>query len=113
MSAPPHPPDATGTPTDPAQALAQACRALWLATLSLMTAFMQATGPAHRLLLARRISGNLRTLHAQPCFSAEDQRRFARLATRWEGHALHWQAVQEGRSSGRLARVLKPLFGLR
>ena len=72
---------------DSAVALERACAALWLATLSLMTAFMQTQAPAHRWLLARRIARNLRTLREQECFSADCRERFARLAQRWEGHA--------------------------
>ena len=60
--------------------LAQACRALWIATLSLMTAFMQQQAPAHRYLLARRIGRNLETLAGQDCFDAPCRARFARLA---------------------------------
>jgi len=40
--------------------LAAANRALWTATLALMTAFMQSTAPAHRYLLARRIAPQFR-----------------------------------------------------
>lgn len=65
-------------------ALAQACGALWMATLSLMTAYMQQGAPAHRLLLARRIARNLDTLSAQECFSAASRRKFAQLAARWQ-----------------------------
>ncbi|MCR6679031.1 hypothetical protein NVV43_26420, partial [Escherichia marmotae] len=57
----PQPPSAVPA-SEHAQALADACRALWLATVSLMTAFMQTQAPAHRLLLARRIARNLDTL---------------------------------------------------
>jgi hypothetical protein len=67
--------------------LSQACSALWLATLSLMTAFMQAQAPAHRLQLARRIAGNFRTLQQQECFSADCRERFARLGRRWQARA--------------------------
>lgn len=67
--------------------LAQACTALWLATLSLMTAFMHNTAPAYRLLLARRIARNLDTLRGQECFSADSRSRFARLALRWDDKA--------------------------
>lgn len=71
----------------PALALAQACRALWVATLSLMTAFMQQQAPAHRHLLARRIARNLETLSGQDCFDAGCRARFARLAPRWHARA--------------------------
>jgi hypothetical protein len=91
-------------PTAPAS-LEQACRALWLATLSLMAAFMHQPAPAHRHLLARRIARNLATLAEQPCFTADTRGRFARLAARWEATAMShrpdappvaggmWQAV--------------------
>ena len=74
-----------------AQELASACRALWLATLSLMTAYMQNPAPAHRLLLARRIARNLDTLSGQECFSESCRKKFGKLAQRWqfkgvEGH---------------------------
>ena len=66
-------------------ALSQACSALWLATLSLMTAFMQQPAPAHRYLLARRIARNLSTLRAQPeCFSHEALETFQELERRWQ-----------------------------
>jgi hypothetical protein len=71
--------------------LADASRALWLATLSLMTAFMQMQAPAHRYLLARRIARNLHTLGEQECFSQESRRRFERLGLRWEGHARRFK----------------------
>ena len=75
-------------PTHPTVAtLAEASRALWLATLALMTAFMQLQAPAHRYLLARRIARNLHMLGEQECFSAECRRRFARLGLRWEHRA--------------------------
>jgi len=64
-------------------ALAQACQSLWTATLSLMTAFMQTTAPAHRLLLARRIARNFATLQDQPCFNGATRASFARLHERW------------------------------
>ena len=68
----------------PPPALQDASRALWLATLSLMTAFMQTQAPAHRLLMARRIARNFDTLRTQECFSADCRRRFARLGARWQ-----------------------------
>jgi hypothetical protein len=64
--------------------LAAANRALWTATLALMTAFMQSTAPAHRYLLARRIARNFETLSGQDCFDASCRATFGRLATRWE-----------------------------
>ncbi len=76
----------TGTP--PAHpALQEASRALWLATLSLMTAFMQTQAPAHRLLMARRIARNFDTLCEQDCFEPACRRRFARLGERWHAQA--------------------------
>ncbi|MBC5767893.1 hypothetical protein [Ramlibacter albus] len=71
--------------------LAEASRALWLATLSLMTAFMQMQAPAHRYLLASRIARNLRMLGQQECFSQDCRDRFARLCTRWEGQARRFK----------------------
>ena len=65
-------------------ALADACNALWLATLSLMTAFMQTPAPAHRLMLARRIARNFATLSGEPCFTRESQASFERLQARWQ-----------------------------
>jgi hypothetical protein len=67
----------------PALALAQASRALWSATLALMTAFMQTPAPAHRYLLARRIGRNFETLSGQECFDARCRASFERLARRW------------------------------
>jgi len=63
--------------------LAAANRALWSATLALMTAFMQNHAPAHRYLLARRIARNLETLSGQDCFDHSCRASFARLAHRW------------------------------
>jgi hypothetical protein len=65
------------------QQLAQASRALWSATLSLMTAFMQTPAPAHRLMLARRIARNFETLADQPCFDEAARAGFERLRARW------------------------------
>lgn len=65
-------------------ALATACGSLWLATLSLMTAFMHQPAPAHRLLLARRIARNFATLREQSCFDEDTRATFARLAQRWQ-----------------------------
>jgi hypothetical protein len=79
-------------------ALADACRALWLATLGLMTAFMQQPAPAHRLLLARRIARNLETLSRQNCFSADCRATFARLTLRWQEQA--GQAVPDREAEG-------------
>jgi hypothetical protein len=78
--------------------LEQASQALWAATLSLMTAFMQHSAPAHRLLLARRIAANFQTLCEQECFSARTRDSFSRLARRWQDHAtrLDPQAASSG-----------------
>jgi hypothetical protein len=67
--------------------LKQACTALWSATLSLMTAFMQTPAPAHRYLLAQRIARNFVTLNEQECFGALDRATFGRLAVRWQTKA--------------------------
>lgn len=70
-------------PHPAAAQLAQASRALWIATLSLMTAFMQVPAPAHRYLLARRIARNFDTLAGQECFDSGCRATFVRLAGRW------------------------------
>jgi aminoglycoside phosphotransferase len=75
------------SPAADASALSQACTALWLATLSLMTAFMRTPAPAHRYLLARRIARNLRTLHEQECFTRRTRASFDKLAKRWQRQA--------------------------
>jgi hypothetical protein len=67
-----------------ASPLERACLALWSATLSLMTAYMQQSAPAHRLLLARRIAANFGTLAQQDSFSAASRGAFARLHGRWD-----------------------------
>lgn len=64
--------------------LAQASRALWVATLSLMTAFMHTAAPAHRYLLALRIARNFETLAAQDCFDNGSRASFGRLSGRWQ-----------------------------
>ncbi|MEJ6022085.1 hypothetical protein [Ramlibacter sp. PS4R-6] len=66
------------------QELARACQSLWLATLSLMTAYMHNGAPAHRLLLARRIARNFNTLRQQECYGERSRARFAKLAQRWQ-----------------------------
>jgi len=71
--------------------LAAASRALWLATLGLMTAFMQTPAPAHRLLLARRIARNLETLARQECFDAGCRARFDSLGRRWQARAAQFE----------------------
>lgn len=92
-----------------AQSLAEACAALWLATLSLMTAYMHQQAPAHRHLLARRIARNLDTLKDQSCYSADCRSRFARLARRWDAKAV--QHHPETESAPRGLRAF--LFGSR
>ena len=84
LSTPPLPPAAAPVHSSEAvRALAAANRALWLATLGLMTAFMQTPAPAHRYLLARRISRNLETLSHQDCFDTGCRASFGRLGRRW------------------------------
>jgi hypothetical protein len=75
------------SPDDDARALSRACAALWVATLSLMTAFMQTAAPAHRYLIARKIAKNLGILREQDCFTAECRMIFANLALRWNAKA--------------------------
>jgi hypothetical protein len=70
-----------------ALALSRACTALWMATLSLMTAFMQTGAPAHRYLIARKIAKNLGILHEQDCFTAECRMIFSNLSQRWHAKA--------------------------
>lgn len=93
----------TASPARPAlsQELANACSALWLATLSLMTAFMQTRAPAHRYLLARRIARNFETLQQQDCFSADCRDRFARLAARWQFKASECGPQQDQPQGGK------------
>ena len=81
----------SSSPPAAATTLAEASRALWLATLSLMTAFMQLQAPAHRYLLARRIARNLQTLGELDCFSQENRKRFMRLGSRWENKAQRFR----------------------
>lgn len=80
-------PAAPADPAGLAAQLAQASRALWMATLSLMTAFMQTTAPAHRYLLARRIARNFETLSGQDCFDSGCRASFTRLARRWQARS--------------------------
>ncbi len=74
-------------PVPAAVQLAQANRALWAATLSLMTAFMQTAAPTHRYLLARRIARNFGTLSRQDCFDCSCRASFGRLAHRWHARS--------------------------
>lgn len=69
-------------------ALTEACSALWVATLALMTAFMQTAAPAHRYLIARKIAKNLAMLREEEAvFSAECRMIFGNLAQRWSAKA--------------------------
>ena len=72
---------------DSSLALTRACSALWVATMALMTAFMQTAAPAHRYLIARRIARNLHTLREQECFTQECRAIFTRLAGHWNEKA--------------------------
>jgi hypothetical protein len=111
MAAMPSHPQAASVPRplSPPLALAQASRALWLATLSLMTAFMQTPAPAHRVLLARRISRNFDTLSRQECFEAGCRATFERLASRWQSHAEAFAVGEDASGGGHgLVRALWP-----
>jgi hypothetical protein len=97
------------TTTSAPPELQEASRALWLATLSLMTAFMQTQAPAHRYLMARRIARNFETLRAQEeCFSDDCRRRFERLGTRWNAQADRLQGRPPASPSQRLRGLLGP-----
>jgi hypothetical protein len=85
--------------------LEAASRALWLATLSLMAAFMQTQAPAHRYLMARRIARNFETLQQQECFSAECRGRFGRLQVRWNEQADRLQGRPQGLGHRLMARA--------
>jgi hypothetical protein len=89
-----------------ALALSRACAALWAATLSLMTAFMQTRAPAHRYLIARKIARNLGTLREQDCFTAECRTTFSKLSQRWTAQADQLARREEDRprSGGGLLR---------
>ena len=89
-------------------ALSQACGTLWLATLSLMTAFMQTHAPAHRRLLAQHIARNFETLQSQECYSPRTRASFARLARRWQRRADGSSATGEAGEGvvGRLQRLV-------
>jgi hypothetical protein len=73
--------------SEQALALSRACTALWVATLSLMTAFMQTSAPAHRYLIARKIARNLGMLREETCFTPECRMIFANLSQRWNAKA--------------------------
>ena len=92
-----------GIAPSPAFQLAQASRALWMATLSLMTAFMQTQAPAHRYLLARRISRNFETLSRQDCFDSGCRSSFARLAGRWQSRSEQFAPAPQPASRGFLS----------
>jgi hypothetical protein len=85
--------------SDDKLALSRACAALWMATLSLMTAFMQTPAPAHRYLIARKIARNLGTLREQDCFTRECRMIFSNLSQRWTAKADQL-ARQEDRPRG-------------
>jgi hypothetical protein len=96
------------TPDTDAVKLSRACTALWMATLSLMTAFMQTPAPAHRYLIARKIAKNLALLHEQDCFTVECRMIFSNLAQRWTSRAEQL-ARQEDRPHGGFG-LLQPLL---
>jgi hypothetical protein len=89
--------------------LAQASRALWAATLSLMTAFMQTPAPAHRYLLARRIARNFETLAGQECFDRGCRASFDRLAQRWQANSEQF-APGRTEAASRVRGLLRFLF---
>jgi hypothetical protein len=89
-----------------ALALSRACAALWMATLSLMTAFMQTAAPAHRYLIARKIAKNLGVLREQDCFTAECRMIFSNLSQRWSAKAEQL-APREDRPQGGIG-LLQP-----
>src|SRR3954469_4439642 len=93
---------------EPQLALAQACTSLWLATLSLMTAYMHNSAPAHRYLLAKRIARNFATLRQENCFGERTQARFAKLEQHWQRTAARLSPEGEARSDvfTRLQRLL-------
>jgi hypothetical protein len=99
------PPDAE----DLSQQLANACAALWSATLSLMVAFMQTRAPAHRYLMARKIARNFATLQEQDCFSAPSRASFAKLSQRWKNRADRL-APEEQRPRGGIGLLQARLF---
>jgi hypothetical protein len=103
----PQPPSAAVSfqPGEAARVLATANRALWLATLGLMTAFMQTPAPAHRYLLARRISRNLETLSQQECFDSGCRASFGRLGRRWQARSEQF-APRPARETGGFLRFL-------
>ena len=86
--------------------LTRACNALWVATMALMTAFMQNPAPAHRDLIARKIARNLGTLREQDCFTTECRMIFSNLAAHWITRADQL-AVNDERPRGGIG-LLRP-----
>lgn len=95
-------------PDTDALKLSRACTALWMATLSLMAAFMQTPAPAHRLLIARKIAKNFALLHEQDCFTVECRASFSKLAQRWTAKAEQLGSQQD-RPRGGLGLLLPQL----
>jgi hypothetical protein len=100
----------SSTTADAPTSLPQACGALWLATLSLMTAFMQTAAPAHRYLLAQRIARNLSTLREQECFAPHTRETFAKLAARWQRRAERLSPAS-AQPAGMFARLQRLIAG--
>jgi hypothetical protein len=99
----------SGERASQALALSRACTALWVATLSLMTAFMQTSAPAHRYLIARKIAKNLTLLNEQhEVFTAECRTIFANLAQHWSGKAD--QLAPDGRGHRSRMSLLQRAF---
>lgn len=93
----PHPAAAN----DDLMALQSACTGLWVATLSLMTAFMHNQAPAHRCLIARKIAKNLAMLHREEqVFTVECRMIFSNLAQRWTVNADQLVANHDKASGG-------------
>ena len=104
-------PAADATPDDrlgESLALSRACAALWVATLSLMTAFMQTSAPAHRYLIARKIAKNLGMLCQETCFTAECRMIFSNLSQRWTARAE--QLASDERPSGGMGLLLPAML---
>lgn len=78
-----------------------------MATLSLMTAFMQTAAPAHRFLLSRRIARNFDTLARQDCFDSGCRASFGRLATRWQARS---EQLDPNRATEQRHGLLRLLF---
>ncbi len=78
-------------------ALQRACTALWVATLSLMTAFMHNTAPLHKLLIARKIAKNLSMSRDEELvFAAECRMILSNMAQRWHDKADQLDRHDEG-----------------